>query len=330
VKQLYDDLLSEIRALPGVEAAGYAIGVVLSGGWDQLTVNVEGYTPRDDENMSPYANTVSPGYFDVLRLPLIAGRDFSARDNLQAPKVTIINETMARYFFGNSNPLGKKVGLSPEKPPDMEIIGVVKDAKYVSVREEPVRHFYLPMGQQENLFDMTLHVRTRAESQDIVAQIRRRAHELDPNVPLYNVKKLETTVDESLTQDRLVTWLSGGLAILATLLAALGLYGVIAFSVTRRTREIGIRMALGAKRQDVLSLVVKQVTGLVILGLAGGLLLAWSGSRFVQAILYEVRSTDPAAFLGATLMFLFAAVAAAFFPARKAVRVEPSTALRYE
>ena len=327
---MFDRLLEQARAIPGVQAAGLATGVILSGGWDETTVNVEGYQHREDEDMNAYKNTVSPDYFRVLGLPILAGRDFSASDNLGASKVGIINETAARYYFGDRSPIGKKFGADPKTPPDIEIVGIVKDAKYVSAKETPKRHLYLAAAQAERLIDMTLHIRSAESVQFTMEQLREKLHEIDPNVPLYDVKTLETGIDEILASDRLITWLSTCLGILATLLAAIGLYGVIAFSVARRTREIGIRIALGASRRAVFFLIVKRVALLVSIGLGSGLILAAASSRFLGGILFGVTPADPITFLSAVMILLSAAALAVYFPARRALRIDPSMALRYE
>ena len=272
VRQFFDRLLLETRAIPGVEAAGLATSVVLSGEADKIAVVVEGYEAREGEDRSPFLNTVSPGYFDAIRLPVVAGRAFTERDHAAAPRVGLINETMARYYFGTANPIGKKFGT--DKMPDIEIVGVVKDAKYVSVREEPERHYYLPMAQNGVSLAMTLHVRTTSDPQMFVELLRSRVRAIDANVPLYNIKTLAAEIDDSLAQDRLVAWLSTALGLLATLLATIGLYGVIAFSVARRTREVGIRMALGAQRAHILALIMKRVGALLAAGSRG-----WSSPR---------------------------------------------------
>ncbi len=329
-RALYDDFLARVRALPGVRSAALATGVVLSGGWDAITVNVENYQPREGEDMNPYSNLVSPDYFATMQMPIVAGRDFDARDNLKSGSVGIINQSMAHYFFGDRNPIGKKFGTDSSTPPDIEIIGVVRDAKYVSLKEQPQRHFYVPTGQQPQLFDMTLHVRTSADDRLVAGQLRKTLQQIDPNVPLYNITTLANQLDESLSRDRLITWLSTAFGVLATLLATIGLYGVIAFSVAQRTREIGIRMALGAQRFDVLRLVLKQVALLVLIGLALGAAISLGGVRALGSLLYGIEATDPLAFLGAALVLLAAAALAAYPPARRATRVNPTVALRYE
>jgi predicted permease len=330
VRELFDRLLEQARAIPDVQAAALATGVILSGGWDEITINVEGYQPREDEDMNAYENTVSSDYFRALGLPILAGRDFSAGDNLGASKVGIINETMARYYFGERSPIGKTFTTDPKAPPDIEIVGVVKDAKYVSAKETPKRHIYLAAAQAERLIDMTLHIRSAGKVQFTMEQLRGKLREIDPNVPLYDVKTLETGIDEILASDRLITWLSTCLGVLATLLATIGLYGVIAFSVARRTREIGIRIALGAGRRALFFLIVKQVALLVSIGLGSGLILAAASCRFLGAILFGVTPADPVTFVSAVMILLSAAALAVYFPARRALRVDPSVALRCE
>ncbi len=332
IKSLYDHLLSRVRTLPGVRASSLTTSSVISGGWDQEGVKVEGYQPGPDENMSPNAAVVSPGYFATLGIPFVAGRDFAEQDTASRPKVVIINEMMAHYFFGTKDPLGKKIGTddNPKAPPDREIVGVVKDAKYVRLSEARRRHFYAPMAQEERLFDMTLQVRTADDPEKIGDLVRVQIHDLDANLPLYATTTLEIQIDNSLTQERLLTWLSSLFGLLATLLASLGLSGVVAFSVARRTREIGIRMALGAQPGDILRSVVSRMAVLVAAGIAVGLAAAYGLSRLLGSMLYEVGSADPFSFAGACLLLGVVAALAAYLPAQRATQVDPVVALRYE
>lgn len=332
IKSLYHDLLARVRVLPGVRAASLTTSSVISGSWDQESVKVEGYQAGPDENVSPNAAVVSPGYFATLGIPFLQGRDFTEQDDASRPKVVVINETMAHYFFGNKNPLGKKMGTSddPKQPPDMEIIGVVKDAKYVRVSDPPRRHFYTVMAQEPRLFDMTLQVRTSGDPKLVGDLVRAQLHDLDPNLPLYATTTLEIQIEDSLTQEKLLSWLSSLFGLLATLLASLGLSGVVAFSVARRTREIGIRMALGAQARDILRSVVGRMTLLVGFGMAVGLLAAFGLSRLLAGMLFEVGPADPLSFAGACFLLSLVAAVAAFLPARRATRVDPVVALRYE
>ena len=332
IKSLYDDLLARVRTLPGVRAASLTTSSVISGGWDQESVKVEGYQPGPDENVSPNAAIVSPGYFATMGIPLVEGRDFTEQDTATRAKVVIINETMAHYFFGNINPLGKKIGTDddPKVPPDREIIGVVKDAKYVRLSEAPRRHFYAPMAQEERLFDMTLQVRTSGDPEKIGDFVRAQVHDMDANLPLYATTTLEIQIDVSLAQERLLTWLSSLFGLLATLLASLGLSGVVAFSVARRTREIGMRMALGAQPRDILRNVVSHMAFLVTAGMAVGLAAAYALSRLLGSMLLNVGSADPLAFAGACFLLGVVAALAAYLPAQRATQVDPVVALRFE
>ncbi len=239
---------------------------------------------------------------------------------------------MAHYFFGNRDPLGKKIGTSddPKVLPDMEIIGVVKDAKYVHLSEAPRRHFYSAMAQEPRLFDMTLQVRTSGDPEKIGDLVRAQVHDLDANLPLYATTTLEIQIDDSLTQERLLTWLSSFFGLLATLLASLGLSGVVAFSVARRTREIGIRMALGAQPWRYLAQRRKPHGIAGVFGMIVGLAAAYGLSRLLGSMLFEVGSADPLAFAGACVLLGAVAALAAYLPAQRATQVDPVVALRYE
>jgi putative ABC transport system permease protein len=332
IRALYGDLLARVRALHDVRAASLTSSSPISGSWDQLGVKVEGYQPGQDENMSPNAAVVSPGYFSTLGIPLVAGRDFTEQDNASRAKVVIVNQTFARYFFGSANPVGKHMSTNndPGAPLDMEIVGVVEDAKYVSLTEKPRRHFYMPLAQEPRLFDMTLQVRTAGDSRKIGDLIRGQVREMDPNLPIYAATTLQIQIDDSLTGERLLTWLSSAFGILATLLAALGLSGVVAFSVAQRTQEIGIRVALGARRSDILRLILSETTLPVVAGLAVGLAGAFALSRLLSGMLYEVRPSDPMTYAAACLLLGGVAALAAYGPARRAAKVDPATALRFE
>jgi len=327
-RNFYSQLLAQIRVVPGVQAATVSTESPISGSWDSNGIVVEGYVPRPDENMSVNTADIAPQFFQALGIPFVAGRDFSEKDAGNSPKVAIINESMAHYFFGNSNPIGKKIGL--DKIPDAEIVGVVRDAKYAQLREKQLRHFYIPMLQQPRLYDMTLQVRAAGDPAALTEMVRARVKSLDSHLPLYDVKTLAAQIDDSLIPERLITWLSTIFGLLATLLAAVGLYGVVAFSVTRRTREIGVRIALGALPGDVLWLFLKQMAVLVGAGVVIGAGAALAATRLLGTMLYDVKPADPLAFIAAAAVLIATATLAAYLPARRATRVDPMTALRYE
>jgi predicted permease len=332
IRSLYGDLLARVRILPGVRAASLTTSSVISGGWDQDSVRVEGYQPRQEEEVSPNNAIISPGYFSSLGIPFVSGSDFTDQDTAARPKVVIINQTFAHYYFGDANPLGKRLSMDddPKAPLDMEIIGVVRDAKYVNLREKPHRHFYTALAQQPRLFDMTLQVRTANDPRSIGDLVRAQVHDLDPNLPLYATTTLEIQIDNSLIAERLLSWLSSMFGMLATLLASVGLSGVVAFSVARRTREIGVRMALGAQRRDILFLAMSQMVPAVGVGLAVGLVAAYALNHLLGSMLYDVGSTDLATFTGAGILLASVAALAAYLPARRAAQVDPLMALRYE
>jgi putative ABC transport system permease protein len=322
------DLLSRTRALPGVSAASIASDSPLSGGWDRNTIVVEGYTPREDEKMDIDATSISPDYFRTLDLPFAGGRDFTAQDTIGSPRVVIINEMMAHHFFGDSNPIGRRIGL--DKIPDQTIVGVVKDARYIDLRQPMRRHFYTPIMQEPNLFALVLHARTSAPAESMIGPVRHQIRDMDPHLPLYDVMTLRGEINQSLTQERLLTWLTTSFGLLGTLLVVLGLYGVLTFSVARRTREIGIRVALGAQRRDVFKLVITHGMILVILGTALGTAASLATTRLIGTLLFGVRPTNVLTFAIAGLGLMAVALVACYIPARRATKVDPTVALRYE
>lgn len=323
----YDDLLLKTRALPGVKFASLASDSPVSGGWDQLGIVVEGYTPREGERMSCDATWVSSDYFKSLEIPLVMGRDFDARDRIGAPKVVIVNEKLAKHFFGTVNVVGKHIGM--DGVADREIVGVVKDAQYINLRQDLRRHFYIPTTQ-DAATNLTLHLKTTSEPNVVAEQLRAELKQLDPHLPLYNIKTLATEIDESLVQERMVTWLSAAFGLLATLLTALGLYGVLTFSVARRTREIGIRVALGAQRRDVFRLVMTRGVILVVVGVAIGLAASVAMSRLMSALLFGVSPNNVTTLAGVSAGLIAVALLACYLPARRATKVDPLVALRYE
>jgi predicted permease len=328
IHALYASLLAEVRAVPGVRSAALATISPISGGWDELVISVEGYQQRPGEDMAPNWAAVSPGYFQSLGIPVLAGRDFTEQDGPGAPKVAIINETLARYFFKGANPIGRKIGL--DGVPDTEIIGVVRDSKYTSLREAPRRHMYMPVLQEKQLFDLTLAARTAGDPRAAVELVRAATSRVDAHLPLYNITTLESQIDDSLTEDRLVAWLSSLFGMVATLLSAVGLYGVVAFSAQRRTREIGIRIALGAHPGHILGMFLAQMGHVVALGLALGTAATLGMSRVIGSMLFGVRPIEPSIYLLSAALLAAAAGFAAYLPARGATRVNPVIALRHE
>jgi predicted permease len=327
-QSFYRDLLVGLRSIPGVEAASLSTDSPISGSWDRMGLVIEGYQPGQGERVNAQSSLVSTDYFRSLGIPLVAGRDFNDQDIAGSPKVTIINEKLARKYFGDTNPIGKKIGTDDQ--PDTLIVGVVKDAQYLSLKEPALQHFYTPIAQEARLFELTMHVKTSSNPLAFVDQVRSRVTNLDSHLPLYDVKTLDSQIDESLTQERLTTWLCTAFGGLATLLTALGLYGVLAFTVAQRTREIGIRVALGAQSRDVFKLIIGQgmllVSAGVVLGLGASLVL----SRFISSLLFGITPTNLTTFVLVSIGLGLLALFACYLPARRATKVNPLVALRYE
>jgi predicted permease len=265
-----------------------------------------------------------------MGIPLRLGRDFSWQDGENTPKVAVINESMAHYYFSNANPIGKRFGWGETKnSTEIEIVGVAKDAKYDSLREQTPHMIYFPFLQNAKYL-WVLAVHTVGKPSDVAAAIRQEVKSVDPSLPVTNVATLAEQVDESLRPERLIAKLSGLFGLLGLLLAAVGLYGTMSYTVARRTNEIGIRMALGAQRGDVLWSVLKESLQLVMIGVVIGLPAALSATRLISSQLFGLTPNDPGTIAMATLLLVAVAAIAGYLPARKASRVDPMVALRYE
>jgi len=315
--------------IPGVKDVSMSeIGVLTGNEWG-MTVRVDGYTRKEDEDMNPSVDGVGTRYFSTMGIPLVAGREFTEKDTGGAPKVAIINETMARYFYGDNNPIGRRIGFGRDADTAIEIVGVVKDVRALQLRDKPVRYVYLPYRQDESVTSLTYYVRS-AGIPSLGASVRQAVQRLDPNLPIVDMKTMEAQVGESLYVERLVAVLSVAFGGLATLLAAIGLYGVMSYAVARRTREIGIRMALGAERAGVLWMVLREVAVMAILGIMAGLGIALYLTRQVRSVLFGLSPGDPATFMVAVIGLFVVALLAGFVPARRATAINPNLALRSE
>jgi predicted permease len=328
---LYRRMQEELAAVPGVRSVSMSeVGTLAGDNWSQ-TVRVDGYESKEGEDLNPSVDGVGPRYFETMGIPLVSGREFTERDVIGAPKVAIINETMAKYFFGSSNPIGRRFGFGRGKPTDIEIVGVAKDVRSVELRDQPPRYVYIPYAQDDSVTQLTYYVRAaRDDGGAIAAGIRQSVRRLDPNLPIFNMKTMAVQIDESLFVERMVAVLSVAFGALATLLAAIGLYGVMSYAVTRRTREIGIRMALGAERRRVLWLVLREVAAMALAGIVGGLAAALWLTRQVQSQLYGLSPNDPLT-LGIAMGLLAAvAIASGYIPARRATTIDPMIALKQQ
>jgi predicted permease len=327
---LFQQLEEQLALLPDVRSASASVIPLMTNSEWSSTVKVEGHKFKEGEDMNPSVNGVGPGFFATMGQVLVTGREFTVKDVSGAPRVAIINETMAKYFFGADNPLGRHIGWGRDKTPEIEIVGVVKDSKTTTLRQEAKRFVYAPYMQEAEIGQMTFYVRARGDAGDVGVSVRQVAQRVDANLPIFDMKTMTTIVDESLFIERMVAALSVAFGGLATLLAAIGLYGVMSYTVARRTREIGIRMALGAERNAVMWLVLKEVALMVGLGVGVGLPVAVALSRIVQSQLFAISAHDPIALVAAAAILAFVALAAGYLPARRATRVDPMLALRNE
>jgi len=332
VRSYYRQLLERMNGLPGITSASTAVISLLDGNeWDQW-VTIEGYTARADERPDPHMQFTSPGFFDTMKIPLLRGREFTVKDDRGAPKVCIVNQKFAKRYFGNADPIGRHIGMGndPGTKTDIEIVGIAGDTKYEDMRSPTPEEVYQPYNQQEFSLGLNVYAHTRGNPADLFTAVRQAVRQVDPNVPMYDMRTLTEQVDNSLVTERLMAMLSAVFGGLATVLAAMGLYGVMAYVVARRTREIGIRMALGANRGSVVWLVMRDVLLLASVGVTIGLTSAWALTRLVESQLFDVKPSDPLTLLVATLGIASVAMLAGYVPARRATGFDPTHALRFE
>lgn len=326
---LYRRLLDQIGGIPGVRSATFSFYSPL-GVFGSTLPKIKEVTSQSGKDTKPAGiDVVGPDYFKTLQTPVLSGRDFTAADRAEAPKVAIVNKAMAHDYFGDTNPLGKHVSAPGWDPGWFAIVGVVQDGKTRSLREQTVPMIYLPLYQApEGL--ATFEVRTAISPLSVADAVRRVVKATDSRIPVYGVKTLDEQVNQSLIQERLVAWLSSLFGLLALLLAAVGLYGLMTYAVNRRTGEIGIRMALGAARRQIAGMILRETLQLVLIGLAIGIPAAIAAARLIESELYGLKSDDPMTLLVAISIMTTIAVLAAYLPARRASRVEPMVALRME
>ena len=329
---LYREMLDRLGAVPGVSAVALSAPALLSGSVNGTSIFVHGraYAPdvRDrDNNINRLV--VSPNFFDVMGIPVLSGRGFGDSDSDTAPKVVMINQAAAKKYFANENPVGQRFGSSLETTAQLEVVGIVRDVKYDSVRDAAPPTMFVPYTQTR-VGNAAFEVRTRSAPAAVTGAVREAVRQIDQNLPVMDVSTQLEQVEMRFQQEKFFAQAYTLFGIVALLLAALGLFGLMSYNVARRTNEIGIRMALGAQRGDVLRLVMRESMILVIVGVAAGLALALYASRFVTTLLYGVPPTDVLALALAILVMLVVSAVAGYIPARRASRVDPMVALHYE
>jgi predicted permease len=330
-KQLFERLEDELAAIPGTTGVTTGLVPVLSGSNWGSSVTVEGFQAGPDTDVNSRYNEVGPAYFQTLGMTLLSGREFTRADQLGAPRVAIVNEEFARKFNLGREAVGKRMNSGRgESDLDTEIVGLVKNAKYSDVKDPVPPLFYRPYRQNERIGFISFYVRTGLDAEQFLPNIPKVVAKLDPNLPVEELRTLPQQVRENVFLDRFISVLSAAFAILATLLAAVGLYGVLAYTVAQRTREIGLRMALGAAPERVRRMVLRQVATMTVIGGAIGLSLAVAIGTLAASLLYQLEGWDPAVLAGAAVALALVALGAGFIPALRASKIEPMRALRYE
>jgi predicted permease len=320
-------LQGRLTALPGVRGASYALVRLLSGNeWDN-SVDVKGYEEKPGENVSTHFNAVSPGFFATLDVPLQEGREFRESDVKGAPPVLVVNEKFARYYFKDESAIGHIVGFWGE---EREIVGVIPNIRYEEMRDEIPRQVFSPYAQIDATLEAHVLVRAEGDPLQLAGMVRQTVRELDANLPVYEMRSMDVQLETTLTLESAIATFGMAFGVVAALLSGIGLYGVLAFSMEKRTREIGLRMALGANRMDIAGLAMREVARLFVIGAVLALPASYALGRLVEAQLHGISPQDPVNMLLATAGLATIAAAAGFLPARRAARTEPMRALRFE
>ena len=325
-------LTERLGALPGVASVAAARIATMAGETSSGSLNVEGAAQVPKEDRSARQNLVGPAYFSTLGIPLVAGRELAWSDDAAAPKVAIVNEALVRRYLHGASPLGKHLSFGPEDsgPPEIEIVGVVRNSKAAQVDEEDEPFVYLPYLQDAKIGELTFYLRTASDPKALAGPVRAAVQSLDPQLPIYDLATLQTRIEDSLVTQRVIVLLSGAFGVLAAVLAALGIYGVLSFAVAARRQEIGVRMALGADPAAVRRLILREVGRFLLIGGAIGLPCAYALGRAVESILFGVKATDVGIFALGTSLMALVALAAAWPPALRASRTDAIDALRSE
>jgi predicted permease len=331
----YVEFSRRLRLLPGVRSVSMSQATLISGGVSSLTIKLQGYVPKPgekDDNVKVSVNWVGPNFFETLGIPLMLGRTLGETDRDETPRVAVVNQQFVRKYLGDANPLGRRLGSNEDKNHrDFEIVGVVGDAKFDSLRNDvPPTIYFALLQEMEELGSVHYEIRTVGNPMDMAKAVRQVAQEMNANLPLYDLTSQTNQIDQGLFRERLFAWLTSLFGALAGLLACIGIYGIVSFAVSRRTREFGVRIALGARTSHLFAMVIGQGMKVTAFGLVAGLALALAATRLMKSLLFGVTPADPWTFGTVTLMLIGVVFLACWLPARRATKVDPMTALRHE
>jgi predicted permease len=326
----YARLEDRFRMLPGVLSAGIATFAPVTYHWNDVSLTVPGIPAAEGKKLTTPLMTVDQGFLSTMRIPVLLGRGLEERD-MRQPRVAVVNENFVKEFLGGASPVGRRIGIGDKPPADIEIVGVVRNSHYNSIQEKTLPVAYVPITQSMgDLWGVMFELRTAGNAMALAPAARRIVHEANAAIPVDSLRTQSAMIDDTIAQQRTFADLCTGFAALALVIACVGLYGTLAYAVARRTNEIGIRMALGAKRPVIVWMVMRQVCVLTAAGIAIGLTVAWQAGHFVASFLYGVKENDAAVMAVASVALAIAAIAAAYAPARRASRIDPMVALRYE
>jgi predicted permease len=319
-----------IAAVPGVQSVSAMQVTYLTGGWTQYSLVTEEEAAKKTKAASEMSNMVGNGFFQMMGIPIVAGRSFGPQDTASSPKVAVINKSLARKRFPHGNPVGKRFTLDPEKPDWIQIVGICSDSRYASLRDDPAPQFFLPYVQRDQVGSMTYAIRTELPAASIVPALRRAVAQIDRDLPVNDVRTEQQEIGESLRMERALAALTAGFGVLALALACVGIYGIMAYSVANRRNEIGIRLALGAQPGQVRGMILRESSWLAIAGIVFGVAAALGLTRLVKSMLYGIQPYDPLTMVSGVAILLAVALAASWIPARRAAGVQPMEALRHE
>jgi predicted permease len=327
---LFQQVAAKVSALPGVQAAALSSEPLIAESMSNNCFHPAGTPVPPEKADNQYINSVSSNFFETMGMPIVYGRSFTERDDRRAPKVAIVNQMLAKDFFPNVNPIGQRIASCDANAVPLEVVGVSADAKYDTIRGDVPPTVYRPYLQEDDAVQLTFELKTSATTASIVTELREAVRSIDKDLPILEVRTQTQQIEATLTSERVFATLTSGFGVLALILASIGIYGIMAYTVSRRTNEIGIRMALGARSSAVLSMILRETLLLALIGIIAGLAAAAALTRLTSSMLFELKPTDPLTFIAAALLLTLIALASGFLPASRASRVDPMNALRHE